>query len=69
MMDPLNGSLWKRLIVPLPEGEFRASPGGVLLRWEFHPVSVCTVCRWPVSRENLTLIVNRRGGVTPPMSN
>jgi hypothetical protein len=33
------------------------------MRWEFHPVAVCTVCGWPISREHLRLInegCNRR---------
>jgi DnaJ-class molecular chaperone len=26
------------------------------MRWEFHPVAVCTVCGWPTSREHLHLV-------------
>jgi hypothetical protein len=26
------------------------------MHWEFHPVAVCTVCGWPISREHLHLI-------------
>lgn len=31
------------------------------MRWEFHPVGVCTVCGWPISREHLRLINERCG--------
>ena len=24
------------------------------MRWEFHPVAVCTVCGWPLSRKRLS---------------
>jgi len=36
------------------------------MRWEFHPVGVCTVCGWPISREHLDLInerCDRRAGL------
>ena len=31
------------------------------MRWEFHPVAVCTICGWPISREHLGLVNERCG--------